>query len=413
MKKDNKEKKTINKKMLLIVTIGSIFVIIFSLISYFIIYPKILIKGINEKYELEEYDKVAMYYKKMDFIINFLNNEEEQNILEYKIKYSKALSLYNNKEYLEAIEIIKTINIPDEKSSDLENECNYNIALNYIKGENYSNAIDYLVIVNDKADKEDLLDNCYYKVALEFLNQKQFENALSTIKKIKKLDVKDTMKEIYYKYGINCYDSKNYVQAINHFEKVREYKTTEMYYNKSCILKSEEFIKANNYSSALEFLNKVSDNAECNGINAGKRKNQLVKAIELEKNIGRKKATSTYIETKNVWKYDGRWENWYIDKTSDEYIDISLTLNDDGSFNISGEAKFYIYDDFKLLVKYLKVKPKVVYFNFNNVYEVPYEAWLDTKTKFSYSDGIYKLDYYVEDNYSTNFYNIYKTTVSY
>ena len=114
-----------------------------------------------------------------------------------------------------------------------------------------------------------------------------------------------------------------------------------------------------------------------------------------------------------MWKYDGRWDSWYIDQTSNEYIDISLKLNNDGSFDISGKAMFYVYDDFSSLAKYVKTKSKIKTFSFKNVYDIPNETWLDSETKFSYSNGTYKIDYYVEDNYSTNFYNIYKTTITY
>jgi len=403
----------LNKKIVCIVSVTLIIAIFILLVIRFCIYPKILIKNVNEKYEQEQYDKVSKYYNKIKIIDSFVKNREERNILEYKIKYSTAFVLYNNSEYFDSLKIIESIVIPDDKSKYIENECNYNMALKHISENDFYTAVDYLLIVNDKSDKEELLDQCYYNISLELLNQKNFEGALSMVEKIKKIDIKEFKKQIYYEYGMSYYNLENYNLSINKFEKAKGYKDAETYYNNSCILNGEKLINSGNYSSALENFDKVPSDIDFNGMNIGKRKTQLANAIELEKNMGKKNAISTKLETKNVWKYDGRWDSWYVDKTSNEYIEIYLKLNDDGSFNISGKAMFYVYDDFSSLAKYVIPKSKISYFDFKNVYEIPSEVWLDTNTKFSYSNGIYRLDYYKEDNYSTNFYNIYQTTISY
>lgn len=419
---ENKEalilsKKTNSKKKLIIFLIINIIIIGCFTIGYFIIYPNYLIKIINNSYESEQYEKVSAYYSKLNIINDYLKNKNEEcNLIDYKVKYSKALTLYNGANYLEAINALDTIKNPSKESNKLKNECNYNNALKYIDEKKFDVAVTYLLKVNGKEDKESLLDKCYYNISLEFLEQNKFEDALVTLKKIKNekmKGLKDTEKEIHYKYGIDYYNSNKYNYAIDHFKKSIGYKDSDEYYNKSCILRGEEFIEAGNFSNAIKIYENVPDDINYNGINAGNRKSQLNKAIELSKFMGNRKATSTYIETRNVWKYDGRWTNWHIDTTSNEYINVSLSLNNDGSFNISGKVMFYVYDDFSTLAKYVKAKSKIKSFEFKNVYDIPFESWLDSNTKLSYSNGIYRIDYYVEDNYSINFYNIYQTNVTY
>lgn len=411
---DNKKRIKINKKVLLIIIFALLIFIV--LLCRFLIYPILLIKSINNNYDLKQYEKVANYYDKIYIIRKFINNEDEYNIIDYKVKYSKALFLYDSKNFIEAENILNSILTPSKESSTLLNECYYNCALTYIADKDYTNAVKKLELVIGKDDKDSLLDDCYYNIAIELLKNKQFTDSLSMLKKIKNSNyegLKDTEKKIYYEYGLSSYNSKDYSSAITQFEKIKGYNDVDKYYNTSCIIIAEKYIDSNDLNSAIQTYNKVPDDSEYNEINAGDRKNQLLRAYELNKVMGNKKATSTYIETRNVWKYDGRWDSWYIDQTSNEYIDISLKLNNDGSFDISGKAMFYVYDDFSSLAKYVKTKSKIKTFSFKNVYDIPNETWLDSETKFSYSNGTYKIDYYVEDNYSTNFYNIYKTTITY
>ncbi len=411
------DKKTNNKKKIIILLLTTTIIIVTSIIGYLIIYPNLLIKAVNNSYESEQYEKVATYYNKLNIITNFLKNkEDERNLIDYKIKYSKALMLYNTENYLEAINILDTITNSNDESKNLKNECIYNNALIYISEKKFSAAVEYLLKVKEKDDKDSLLDKCYYNISLEFLEQNKFEDALTTLKKIKNLEMEglnDTEKKIHYKYGISYYNSKKYSYAMDQFKKANGYSDSDTYYINSCAHRGEEFIEAGDFSNALKVYENVPDNINCNGINAGNRKSQLNKAVELSKVMGKRNATSTYIETRNVWKYDGRWTNWYIDKTSNEYIDISLRLNNDGSFNISGKVMFYIYDDFSSLAKYVNTKSKIESFEFKNVYDIPSESWLNSNTKLSYSNGTYRIDYYVEDDYSTSFYNIYKTNVTY
>ena len=217
---DNKKRIKINKKVLLIIIFALLIFIV--LLCRFLIYPILLIKSINNNYDLKQYEKVANYYDKIYIIRKFINNEDEYNIIDYKVKYSKALFLYDSKNFIEAENILNSILTPSKESSTLLNECYYNCALTYIADKDYTNAVKKLELVIGKDDKDSLLDDCYYNIAIELLKNKQFTDSLSMLKKIKNSNyegLKDTEKKIYYEYGLSSYNSKDYSSAITHLKK--------------------------------------------------------------------------------------------------------------------------------------------------------------------------------------------------
>ncbi len=296
-----------------------------------------------------------------------------------------------------------------------------NLEKKYIDEDNYEEAIKYLIQVIDKEDLKELKDKSYYNIAVKYLESKSYEEALQEIAKIEDKNYEnldEIEKKINYEYGKYLLDSKEYNEAVEQLKKVKEYKDTKKYLNKAYMAKAEkglykDDVSLSNLEQTIKIYKNVEDNTEYNGIKASDRKKQLDKAKSIVKAMGKKRATKTYVETRNVWKYDGRYDSWYIDKPSSEYVETSLELNNDGTFTITGDIYFYAFDDFSSLQKYCTAKWCTRTIEMKNVKQIPSTYKIDDYTQLSYSNGKFKLKYSKKDNYSVSFYNLYKSTVTY
>lgn len=418
MRKENYGK---NKKIV-IMAISVIILVAIILIGAFIIYPNICISNINKNYSLENYDKVVYYSGKLGIIEQYLKNDDEKYIdVQYKVKLSEATLLIQNNNFYEALCRLEEIEKKDNAIKEKINECNYELGKKYIDEDNYEEAIKYLIQVIDKEDLKELKDKSYYNIAVKYLESKSYEEALQEIAKIEDKNYEnldEIEKKINYEYGKYLLDSKEYNEAVEQLKKVKEYKDTKKYLNKAYMAKAEkglykDDVSLSNLEQTIKIYKNVEDNTEYNGIKASDRKKQLDKAKSIVKAMGKKRATKTYVETRNVWKYDGRYDSWYIDKPSSEYVETSLELNNDGTFTITGDIYFYAFDDFSSLQKYCTAKWCTRTIEMKNVKQIPSTYKIDDYTQLSYSNGKFKLKYSKKDSYSVSFYNLYKSTVTY
>lgn len=408
----------LSKRISLIILVVCLTIIMLITIHILFIYPNNCINNINNNYNLQQYDIVTQYSSKLNTIKSYLkSNQEKYNEIQYKVKTSEAIILFENKQFSDALHVLAEIETPDETTNARINDCRYELGKQYLEKKQYDKALEILKDVKNKNDVDNLLDKIYYNLSLKYLSKKDYKKAIEEIEKIKdkKYDkLEETKKQIHYEYGIHKFDLKDYDAAIAQLKIVGDYKESKKYTNNAYIAKAEELIEDNQLSAAKKIYDSLSDKANFNGIKASTRKKQLNKAKDMINATGKKYATKTYCESRNVWKYDGRWENWYIDKPdSSEYIDTSLELNEDGTFNIEGIVYFYAFNNFSSLQKYCNARIISRTIEMKNIKNIPSTYKIDKNTKLLYSNGKFSIKYSVKDDYSTNFYNIYSSEVTY
>lgn len=379
-------KKKISKENLTIIIVIILLIIITALGIGFggFISPQNCISDINDNYNSQRYDEVIKYKSSLGSIRDYLKNDDEYKNVEIKLKISEAIIEIKNKNFKKALDSIQDVKTSDETINNRINE---------------------------------LLDDIHYNLAIEYLENKDYKQAKEEINNVKNNNyekLNETKKNIYYEYAKQCFNQKKYLEVINSLENIGDYKESKEYINKSYVEEAEKCIDNGNFEEAVSIYNYLPDNFNYNGIKVSTRKKQLKDIKNVIKVIGKKEATKSYCETRNVWKYDGRWNSWYTDTPSPlEYIDLDLELNDNGTFNLYGKVYFNAYDDFSTLREYCTAKIVSRYIEINNIKEIPTTYKIDQYTKLLYSNGKFKIEYSEKDDYSVNFYNLYKSTVTY
>lgn len=419
MEKDKKINSNIKlRKNLLIISISLIIIIVATTIWLIVIYPNNCIASISSNYDSQQYDKVAKYNSKLNMLKNYLKNDSKQyeEVL-YKVKLSQALILFENNQFENALDELLDIQSPDETVNNKINDCKYELGKKYLSAEQYDKALEYLQEIINKEDINDLLDKIYYNLSLKYLEEKQYRQALDTIGKVKNKDsenFKNTKKQIHYEYGKYSLSQNDYNSGISNLEQAKDYEDANILVNNAYIEKAEKYIKEGNLVEAKNIYNYLPNEIEHNGIKVSDRKSQLNNFSSLIDVIGKKYATKTYCESKNIWRYDGRWTNWYIDTSdSSEYIDIKLILNNDGTATLKGTAYFYAFNNFSSLAEYCKANIISKTIEIKNIHSIPSTYKIDENTKLLYSKGKFTIKYSKRDDYSTSFYNMYLSTVTY
>ncbi len=417
--KNKLKRKTLNaNKLLLVLLIACIVIIIMIIIFIQFIYPKNCIDNINNNYDLQQYDKVSQYSSALSMIEDYLKNDiSTYNQVQYKVKLSESLVSFENNQFDNALNALLEIKEPDEIVENKINDCKYELGKKYIEDKQYDKALEYLQEVTNKEDLSNLLDNVHYNLSVKFLEKKDYKQALEEIEKVtnKKYENLENLRhQIYYQHGNDAFKKGDYNSAISYFESADDYKDAKELVNNAYIKQAEEYIEEGKLKDAKLIYDYLPDKAEYDGIKASKRKKQLNKIKDIINVMGRTYAAKSYSESRNVWRYDGRWNNWYIDKpNSSEYIDIDLELNDDGTVTLEGTAYFSAFNNFSSLQEYCKARIISRTIKIKNITSIPSTYKIDENTKLLYSNGTFKIEYSKRDDYSTSFYNVYSSSVTY
>lgn len=405
-----------NKNVIIVISVVILIIAagIFTLFGF----GKFFSNKIDDSFNAKDYNYVSKYYdNKALLLINLFNSKYKKNEVENKVKYAKMVSLFQEENYKGALDIIENINSPIEEIDEYKNKCNYLIGKKYMDEENYQLAIESFSSINNYEDSKNLIDESYFKKSIYHYNLKEFKAALDCLDRISNKDYEGLTEQynLYnYEYALSLFDSESYNYARDYFNKVKGYKEANAYLNKINMKFAEDKFINNSFAEARDLYANIPDDTEFNGIYARDRKYILNMYSSLINSTGTWKASSVYEESKNVWKYDGRWENWYIDTPSaSEKLTIELKLNSDGTLKLTGSASFNRFTNFSSLGKYCKASLSTKSFTVNNVQPDFSEMWIDQNTVIRYSNGVYSLHYAVTDDYSTNFYNVYESSVTY
>lgn len=412
----NQPKKGKSKKLLILITI--IVILVATIICLILMYPSKCITSINDNYNSQQYDKVAKYDSKLNMLKNYLKEKEtEYNKIQYKVKLAKSLILIENSEYESALQQLLEIKETDEIVTNKINDCKYELGKKYLEEKQYDNALEFFQAVTNKEDINTLLDTTYSELALKCLEEKNYIQALEEIRKVtdkNNENYNNLKKQIHYEYGKYNLSRNDYNGGISQLEQAKDYEDANTLVNNAYIEKAEKYIKDGNLQEAKNIYNYLPEEIEHNGIKVSDRKNQLNKFASLIDITGKKYATKTYCESRNIWRYDGRWTNWHIDASdASEYIDTRLILNDDGTVTLKGTAYFYAFNNFSSLAEYCKANIVSRTIEIKNIHSIPSTYDIDENTKLLYSKGKFTIKYSKRDDYSTSFYNMYLSTVTY
>lgn len=151
-----------------------------------------------------------------------------------------------------------------------------------------------------------------------------------------------------------------------------------------------------------------------NGAKVGVRLERLEKFKSFAALCGTWKVTDNYIESKNVYNRSGSWSNWYYDGVlTDQSITIRCVINSDDTVTVNGEVEFYRFTDYSSLKEYCKATKTSKTFSITKVAQMPASHVIDGDTTLLFKNNIFELSYYVKDNYSVSFTNMYTSRVTY
>lgn len=403
------------KKIIFSLIIGLIILIIITS-SLEKLLPKFYIDKINQYYSDGNYSKVAKYDTKLYIIEGYINNNDKYNEILLKVKESKGKKLIDKKEYKECLDDLETLKESNEIIKDEINTCKMELGKEAAEKQEYEEALKYFKDASLTPEIKEVANNCHYNMMLKYMEEKKYYKAYQETYSISNND-EEREKEILnakYSYGMQEFNRKNYSSAIIPLEEVGDYEQARTYVNYCNIEIAEEYISDGKLNNATDTYSKIPDGIEFDGVKSTERKKQIKKYLYLMDITGKKNSTKNFCQTKNVWRYDGRWEDWHFDTTNPgEYIDTWVNINKDGTFKLSGTAKFYAYTDFSTLSEYCTPSLISKSFSIDNITSIPSNYQIDEYTKLQYSNGKFSIKYSKRDDYSTNFYNVYNTNITY
>lgn len=287
------------------------------------------------------------------------------------------------------------------------NEAHYLFAEQLMQDERYYDAAQHYNVVTDYEDTQKKIIECGTKL----LDNKAYTDALTVLEMINTDEVSE-MK--HYASGQKSFGSGAYAEAKKSFTSAGTFRDSQTMVYACDLMSAEGCCKDGNFSTAKSIYAGLPEDFTYNGISAASRLGLLNSSQALLDAMGKWTATSNYIETRNVYKRNGSWDSWYHDNVlSGQTLEISCTMNDTNTFDIKGKVVFYKFDDYSSLSEYCKAKSTTRSFSIYNVTSIPSSYQIDSYTTLNYSNGVFSIQYSERDNYSSYFYNLYNSSVTY
>ena len=218
----------------------------------------------------------------------------------------------------------------------------------------------------------------------------------------------------YYTQGKELFSRKKYSDAKEQFKKCAVEDAADLC--TACdYLTAEEHYQNGELNTAKKLFEALpKDYSYKNGAKVGVRLERLEKFKSFAALCGTWKVTDNYIESKNVYNRSGSWSNWYYDGVlTDQSITIRCVINSDDTVTVNGEVEFYRFTDYSSLKEYCKATKTSKTFSITKVAQMPASHVIDGDTTLLFKNNIFELSYYVKDNYSVSFTNMYTSRVTY
>lgn len=273
--------------------IGAVGVIIVILIILFKIIPDTNYSGALKSYNNQEWAaayqefsdlgnyKNSKYYGKYSEAMSQLSDgkydEAKENfklLLDYQkyfdtsiedmvneCDYQKAISIYSNREFEEAMKIFATI--PNYKEAkDYYYKCGYQIANEYYEDGDIPNAIDSFYKIKAYEDSNEILSqlaNQFYEDGMNLYDSKKYDEAIEKFQFLAKYNFKDSksmISQCYYRDGLNKYNSGDFTGARDSFGNILEYKDSNAMY-KECTYRIARIKYAESIEESLKEYSEI------------------------------------------------------------------------------------------------------------------------------------------------------------
>ena len=327
-------------------------------------------------------------------------------VVPYAPHYFKANTAFKNQEYTTAFEEYElSKNFLNSKSK--LNDVHYSYAESLYNDGKYTEASEQYVLVENYDGIDARLKECGTKV----LESKNYEQASKILEKVKDDSAKPLKN---YADAMTKFNSANYADAKSLFGQTNNYNDSQIMISACDLMEAEKHCKDSNFTKAKEIYASLPQDFEYNGISASARLNLLNNSQSLLDAMGTYKATANYIESRNIYRRNGSWDNWYIDQVeSGQTLKLSCKLNSSNTFDIEGTVTFYKFNNYSSLSSACQAKQTSRSIEIKNVTSIPSTYQLDSYTTLTYSGGVFKLKYSQRDDYSAYFYNMYNSSVTY
>lgn len=351
--KTNKKLKLFTKKKIIIALLTIVVIVL-------LVWPLYNLYSANKYYNSENYEEAIKFYESSIYM-----NSESSN----KLVYSKAKVLLEDYEYVEAAETFLSIIDYDDSEEQI-----YNIYLTCINKEKYGNANTVITLLED--DKYET-------------------------------DVKYSLALVSFYLG-------TYSDSVTKFNELEGYMDSQNFADISNLLIAKESIDAGKLNEAKGILETIENEVEYEGISSNNYLSILNSNKSLLEDLGTWQATSTYLRTKHVWRYNGSWDAWEISENQTaQTVTVSAVINESDKIDLTLKVTYYAYDDYSSLAAYCTPNYVTKTINIENATEIPSSYTINSNTTLKFDGSKFTLSYQETDEYSSNFYNVYTSTVAY
>ncbi|MBO4911005.1 MAG: hypothetical protein IKW90_02505 [Lachnospiraceae bacterium] len=345
--------------------------------------------------------------KAYDEAIDYFTKAGEHKDAKSKLQvahYSKGKDLVGKKQYEDAAKELK-------EAGDYADAVKFmdKTIITLISNKDYDNA-EKMADYSDPTTKDYLK---YYISGRKAYDSGDYEQAISEFEKAQGLKDSDTyIKASNYSLGLDAIKNSRFSKAQDYFTKSGDYKNSKALYNVSS---GEYYILMGDYKEAINYYNKVSKDLKVDGVNIKSRKTFISRVSAFVKAAGDYSVKSNKITTTSVWRYDTSYKDtWEITKVVDgQYLVLKFSVNEDDTINLSGTVRYYRATNYSTLRDLLEGEYKTVDFQLKNLKSIPSSANIGENLTLKYKKGNFTVVYSKRDDYSSSFYNIYKTTVNF
>lgn len=398
-----KQKKKKQKRLIVLCSLGVLLIAV-VLVSALYLFPEFIIPTIrlnkaNSALADGDYSSAIAFFEKSGRV-----KAEDEYYTAYQ--YSCGMVCFSDANYTEAATFfISAADYANAKT--LLHDCGEQLLLL----EKYEDAIEVFSMENTSEAQ----DGINYANGMLAYQDENYSSAISELSAVSsgKYDVDTLLPKINYEYAMSLYNSKKYKDAKAKFNVAGDYEDAKTYAVGCDVMLAEATLSKDGIAAGITAYDALDPSISFDGINVAERQNLLHSLKSFADFEGTYQARSNYIESKNT-STSGRWSNWYIDEVEPlQYVQISTTLNKDGTVNIIGKVAFFRFTNYSAFSSSCEATLYTTNFNAHSVSEIPVEFDVDSNTTLTYSDGEFKLKYYVKENYSVYSYNTYLSEVSY
>ena len=279
----------------------------------------------------------------------------------------------------------------------------------------YARALDYYEKSGLQSEEENTKQYTYCEGVVAY-NNGDYTTAIEKLLLVES-DIglaSDLLPQVYYDYGKSLFNEKEYTKALGQFKSAGDYSDAKTYVTACDLMKAEDLMNSGHFNEAKLAFENLPQDFRFNNIAVADRVNSFNSLSDFGAMSGKWSATDNYIESRNVYRRTGSWDNWYMDQlASDQTIEVYCYLNSDNTVTIKGKVSFYRFTNYSSISAYCQAKETTKSFTISNVSSIPSNYSIDSDTTLNYSGGQFSISYSVRDDYSSYFYNLYNSSVTY